>query len=61
MFPLCHLYKGKSKWTMGVGRVVQAALAVILDPRQVVLDLVLTLFVDHQILSVLLYFWAFVI
>lgn len=43
---------------MGVGRVVQAALAVILDPLQVVLDLVLSLFLDHQILSVL-YFWAF--
>lgn len=44
---------------MGVGRVVQAALAVILDPLQVVLDIALTLFVDHQILSVLLYYWAF--
>lgn len=44
---------------MGVDPVVQAALAVILDRLQVVLDIVLTYFVEHHILSVLLYFWAF--
>jgi hypothetical protein len=44
---------------MGVGRVVQAALAVILDPLQVVLDIVLTLLVEHHKLSVVLFFWTF--